>query len=172
MLAGGDYFWNAGIFVWKAATILAALRDNQPALCAAVERIAQSWPTPERDAVFAREYEALPKISIDFAVMEHAKEVLVVQAPFQWDDVGSWLALERMQAQDKDGNTVQGLHCGVNTQNCVIAADSGRLIATVGVSNLLIIQDGNAMLVADKREESSIKQLVELLKAKQMEEYL
>jgi mannose-1-phosphate guanylyltransferase len=96
----------------------------------------------------------------------------VVQAPFKWDDVGSWLALERMNPQDADGNTVQGLHCGVNTTHCVIAADQGRLIATVGVSNLLIIQDGDAVLVADKREEGNIKQIVELLKKKGLEKYL
>jgi mannose-1-phosphate guanylyltransferase len=172
MLATGEYFWNAGIFVWKAATILQALKDNQPQLHAAVERIADAWPTPQRDAVFQKEYDALQRISIDYAVMEHAKEVLVVQAPFKWDDVGSWLALERMNPQDADGNTVQGLHCGVNTTHCVIAADQGRLIATVGVSNLLIIQDGDAVLVADKREEGNIKQIVELLKKKGLEKYL
>jgi mannose-1-phosphate guanylyltransferase len=171
-LAAGAYFWNSGIFIWKAATILEALRANQPKLFAAVRRIADSWPTTKRDQVFQGEYEALEKISIDYAVMEHAKEVLVVQAPFRWDDVGSWLALERMHPQDSAGNTVLATHAGLHTRDCVIVADKGHLIATIGVENLLIVQDGDATLVADRREEAAVKQLVELLKKQGLEKYL
>jgi len=171
-LVAGEYFWNAGLFVWKAATILSALRERTPQLFAAVQRIIHAWPTGERDQVLQREYEGLERISIDYAVMEHAPEVLVVQAPFRWDDVGSWLALERMHAQDAHANTVLGLHCGLSTKDCVIVGDSDRLIATVGVANLLIVQDGNATLVADRREEGTVKQLVELLKKKGLDQYL
>ncbi|HMC67067.1 MAG TPA: mannose-1-phosphate guanylyltransferase, partial [Gemmataceae bacterium] len=96
----------------------------------------------------------------------------VVQAPYRWDDVGSWLALERMQPQDADGNTVMATHCGIHTRDCVIAADSGHLIATIGVDNLLIIQDGNVTLVADRREEATVKQLVEQLRKRGLENYL
>jgi mannose-1-phosphate guanylyltransferase len=172
MLRSGEYFWNAGIFCWKAATILEALRQKQPALAEAALRIAAAWRKPERDQVFHSEYERLGKISIDYAVMEKAKEVLVVEAPFHWDDVGSWLALERLQAQDADGNTVQGQHCGLNTKSCIIAAQPGTLVATAGVDNLLIVQDGDAILVADRRDEAGVKQLVELLKKKGLERYL
>jgi len=168
----GEYFWNSGIFVWKAATILGALRERTPKLFAAVQRIADAWPTPERQRVLQREYEGLERISIDYAVMEHAPEVLVVQAPFRWDDVGSWLALERMYPQDADANTVVAKHCGLHTKGCVIVGDGDRLIATVGVANLLIVQDGNATLVADRREEGAVKQLVELLKKKGLDKYL
>ena len=110
--------------------------------------------------------------SIDYAVMEDAKEVLVVQAPYRWDDVGSWLALERMHPQDADDNTVLATHCGLQTNHCVIVGDAGRLIATIGVENLLIVQDGDATLVADRREEGTVKQLVELLKKKGLDKYL
>jgi mannose-1-phosphate guanylyltransferase len=168
----GEYYWNSGIFVWKAKTILNALHERQPALHAAVGRIADAWSTPERDTVFRREYEKLDKISIDFAVMEHAKEVLVVQAPYRWDDVGSWLALERMHPQDADGNTILAAHAGIRTKNCIVAGDSDRLITTIGVENLLIIQDGDATLVADRRDEATVKQLVDLLKKKGLEKYL
>lgn len=168
-VAGGNYFWNSGIFVWKAATILAELRKHKPDLAAGVERIAAAWPDEQvlRDA-----YPTLEKISIDFAVMEHAAEVLVLQAPYQWDDVGSWLALERMHAQDGDGNTVMAEHCGIRTTNCVIAGESGRLIATIGVKNLLIIQDGDATLVADRRDESNVKAIVEKLNQEKRETFL
>jgi mannose-1-phosphate guanylyltransferase len=175
-VASGEYFWNAGIFVWKAATILDALRQLRPQMHASVGRIADAWPTPRRGEVLRREFDPIERTSIDFAVMEHAaeagKEVLAVQAPYRWDDVGSWLALERMNPQDADGNTVLGTHAGLHTRDCVIVADEGRLIATIGVDNLLIVQDGNATLVADKREEAAVKQLVDLLKKKGLERYL
>jgi mannose-1-phosphate guanylyltransferase len=171
-VASGDYFWNAGIFVWKVGTILDALAEQQPRLFAAVQRIAAAWGSADGEAVLRREYEALDKLSIDYAVMEHAREVLVVQAPYRWDDVGSWLALERMHPQDADGNTVLATHCGLGTRDCLIVADAGHLIATVGVKNLLIVQDGNATLVADRREEGTVKQLVEQLKKKGLESYL
>ena len=77
---------------------------------------------------------------------------------------GSWLALERLNAQDADHNTVQATHAGIQTTGCVIVGDDGRLIATIGVKNLLIVQDGDATLIADRREEGTVKEIVDLLK--------
>src|SRR5262249_9293705 len=134
-VAAGDYYWNSGIFVWKSAAVLGELNRLKPGIHDAVQRIAAAWETPTREAVFRAEYAQTEKISIDFAVMEKAGRVLVVQAPYHWDDVGSWLALERRNPQDANGNTVQALHIGINTANCVIVSDPGRLIATIGVSN-------------------------------------
>jgi mannose-1-phosphate guanylyltransferase len=171
-VASGEYYWNSGIFVWKAATVLAALREQRPALFDAVDRVADAWDGPHRAEVLRREYEAAERVSIDYAVMEHARDVLVVQAPYRWDDVGSWLALERMHPQDADGNTVLAEHCGLNTTGCVVVGDPHRLIATVGVKDLLIVQDGDAVLVADRRDEGAVKQLVDLLKKKGLEKYL
>jgi mannose-1-phosphate guanylyltransferase len=168
----GECFWNSGIFVWKAATILAALSEKQPKLHAAVRCIAEAWDSGQRETVLQREYQGLDRISIDYAVMEHARQVLVVQAPFRWDDVGSWLALERVHPQDAERNTVLATHCGLKTEGCVIVGDPDRLIATVGVKDLLIVQDGDATLVADRREEGTIKQLVEQLKKQGLEKYL
>lgn len=172
MLASGEYYWNSGLFFWKASTILAALRSNQPKLAAAADTIARAWNTPDRKAVFQDEYERLTKISIDFAVMEKAKEVIVIEAPFLWDDVGSWLAIERRHPQDAQGNTILAQHVGVQTKNCIIVGEADSLIATVGVENLIIIRDGDAILIADKREESNVKQIVEQLKKLGKEKYL
>jgi mannose-1-phosphate guanylyltransferase len=172
LLASGEYYWNSGIFVWRAAAVLEELRRQQPKLHDGIRRIADAWDTPRRDAVLRQEYESLPKISIDYAVMERAREVLVVQAPYRWDDVGSWLALERMHPQDADHNTILATHCGLKTSHCVIVGDAGRLITTIGVDNLLVVQDGDAILIADRRDEGTVKQLVELLKKKGLEQYL
>jgi mannose-1-phosphate guanylyltransferase len=163
-IASGEYYWNSGIFVWKTAAILGELKTHKPKLMEAIARIADAWGTPRQDEVFRAQYEAAEKISIDFAVMEKAREVLVVQAPYQWDDVGSWLALERRNAQDAQGNTVQARHVGIKTSRCVIVSGPDHLIATIGVSDLLIIQDGNATLIANRSEEGAVKDVVEAIK--------
>jgi mannose-1-phosphate guanylyltransferase len=169
----GRYFWNSGLFFWRAEAILQALRANRPALTEAVERIAAA-PSPL--AALPREYPALEKISIDFAVMENViaqgRPVLVVQAPYRWDDVGSWLALERMSPQDAARNTVLAQHCGVETEGCIIAGEPGKLIATAGARDLIIIQDGDCILVADRNNEASIKRLVEEMRRRGLEKYL
>jgi mannose-1-phosphate guanylyltransferase len=172
-VASGEYFWNAGIFVWKAAALMAELHEQKPDMAKAVERIADAWDTPERDHVLATVYPTLEKISIDYAVMEHAEEVAVLQAPYKWDDVGSWLALERMHPQDADGNTILATYSGINSSHCVIVGDDPkRIIATIGVSNLLIIQDGDATLIADRRDEGTVKQLVDQMKQRGLDSYL
>ena len=171
-VASGKHFWNSGIFVWRAATILDRLRAGQPKLADAALRIAAAWDTPERDDVLASEYAGLDKISIDYAVMEKATEILMVQAPFLWDDIGSWLALERRHPQDAWGNTVLANHLGIDTHHCVIVGDETRLITTLGVSDLIIIQDGDAILVAHRRDEGNIKKIVEQLKARGLEKHL
>jgi mannose-1-phosphate guanylyltransferase len=168
----GEYFWNSGIFVWRVAALLEEMRRQQPQVHDAVRRIADAWNTPRRDDVLRQEYQTLPKVSIDYAVMEHAREVLVVQAPYRWDDVGSWLALERMNPQDADHNTILAAHCGLKTNHCIIVGDAGKIIATIGISNLVIVQDGDATLVADRRDEGTVKQLVDLLKKKGLEKHL
>jgi mannose-1-phosphate guanylyltransferase len=171
-VASGHHYWNSGIFVWRAATILQELKKNQPKLADAVSRIAAAWGTPSQDDVLTKEYVGLDKISIDYAVMEKAAHVLMLEAPFLWDDVGSWLALERRHPQDADDNTVLANHLGIDTHNCVIAGDVDTLIATLDVSDLIIIQDGNAILVANRHDEASIKKLVEQLKIRGLEKYL
>jgi mannose-1-phosphate guanylyltransferase len=171
-LASGDFFWNSGIFAWTARAIRAELQRQKPELFAALERIADAWGTPQGEAVLRREYEKLGKVSIDYAVMEGARQVLVVQAPYRWDDVGSWLALERMHPQDSGGNTVLAKHAGIRTSNCVVVGDPGTLITTIGVKDLVIVQDGDAILIADRRDEGAVKQLVEKLQAEGGETYL
>jgi mannose-1-phosphate guanylyltransferase len=171
-VVSGEYFWNSGIFVWKAATVLSALKEECPDLHDAVQRIAEAWSGPRRQEVLEAEYAKMQRISIDYAVMENARDVLVVQAPYRWDDVGSWLAVERMHPQDADHNTILGTHAGLNTNHCVIVGEHGRLIATIGVRDLLIIQDGDSTLVADRRDEATVKQLVEELKKKGLGKYL
>ncbi len=174
-VGSGEYYWNSGIFVWKAGTILRELERQKPGIHAAVTRIAEAWGTPRQDEAFRNGYAAAEKISIDYAVMQDAAKagkVLVVHAPYQWDDVGSWLALERRNPQDADGNTVQALHCGVETAGCVVVGDPDRLIGTLGVKDLIIVQDGEATLVTTRAAEGRVKELVDAIRAKGLGRFL
>ena len=171
----GEYFWNSGIFVWKPAAILGELKANKPDMHAGLLRIAEAWGTPKQDEVFRAVYPTLEKISIDFAVMQDAAaagKVLVMHAPYQWDDVGSWLALDLRNPQDAQGNTIQGLHVGVETEKCVIVSDGKHLIGTLGVSDLIIVQDGDATLVTTRKAEGRVKELVDAIKARKLERFL
>jgi len=175
MIESGEYDWNSGIFVWKASTILDQLRANRADIAEACLRIAASWDEPDGAAIFDREYEALKGTSIDFAVMQDAGKaglVRVLRAPYTWDDVGSWLALERHNPQDANGNTVQGSSLLIDSSNCIVSAEGNHLIATIGVSDLIVIQTGQATLVARKSDEARVKEIVDKLKAEQRGEYL
>ena len=174
-VASGEYLWNSGIFVWKPAAILGELKLRRPDIHDSVLRIAAAHGTPGWLPIFNAEYAAIKGTSIDFAVMQDAAaagKVLVLRAPYTWDDVGSWLALERRNAQDANNNTVQGLHVGVDTANCVIVSDGNHLIGTLGVSDLIVIREGDATLVTTRKHESDVKKLVDAIKAKGLERYL
>jgi mannose-1-phosphate guanylyltransferase len=171
-LAAGTFYWNAGIFVWKAATIAKELKARQPEMMAHLEKIAAAWANKDQEQVFAREFEAIRGISIDYAVMEHSTNVLVIEAPFSWDDVGSWQAIARLQAADAQGNTTSGRHVGLHTTGTVVRTDDSHLVVTLGVKDLIVVHTPDATLVANKHDEESIRQLVKILEERGWREYL
>jgi len=171
-LAAGGYLWNAGIFVWKARTILAALAQRQPECLAHLETIVAAWDGPDRDAVFAREFAAIRGISIDYAVLEHAREVLVIEAPFGWDDLGGWSAVARQRGTDADGNTVVGRHLGIDTSGTIVHADGDHLVVTMGLEDMLVVHTHDATLVADRAHEESVRRVVAELEARGWREFL
>lgn len=171
-LASGNFYWNAGIFVWKARTILEALKKHQPEMYAHLERIASAWDADDFEEVFRREFEAIRGVSIDYAVMEHAREIVVVEAPYNWDDVGSWQSLARLHGTDEHGNTVIGKHLGVNTQGTIVRTTDEHLVVTLGLKDCIVVHTPDATLVANKHDEEQIRQIVERLGEKNWQEYL
>jgi mannose-1-phosphate guanylyltransferase len=172
-LRAGTFYWNSGIFVWKARTILEALAQHRPKLYARLERIADAAGTRRFEEVLNLEFAALESISIDYAVMEHARDVSVIEAPFDWDDVGSWQALSRLRGEDADGNTISAKHLGLATKRCIVRSTEGdHLVATVGVDDLIIVHTPDATLVARKDREEAVRDLVRQLRERGMEEYM
>jgi mannose-1-phosphate guanylyltransferase len=170
-LESGDYYWNSGNFVWRAQDILEAIATFLPELYDGLERIRPALGTARQATVLEAEYPTLPKTSIDFGVMEKAPNVTVIEADFQWDDVGAWDALARHRAADEAGNVVSGTHCGLDTEACIIAGEEGHLLATIGVRNLVLVQTTDATLVCARDRAADVKTLVQTLKKTGLEAY-
>jgi mannose-1-phosphate guanylyltransferase len=171
-LESGNFYWNSGIFVWRASTILNALREHQPEMFAHLQRIAEAIGKPDYQAVLEREFAAIRGVSIDYAVMEHAQDVAVIEAPYRWDDVGSWQALARLHGTDENGNTILGKHLGVNTSGTIVRGPDDHLIVTLGLKDCVVVHTPDATLVANKHDEESIRQVVKLIQEKGWSEYL
>lgn len=164
-LAAKTYYWNSGIFLWRADTILNALKKSVPTMHAHIETIAESMGTDAFADTLRQEFAAIEGKSIDYAVMEKYPNVVVIEAPFPWDDVGSWLALERLHGADAEGNTVVGSHVSLDTRGSIIHSQPGHTIVTIDVEDLIIVQTADATLVAPKHAEERVREAVEALRA-------
>lgn len=163
-LKSGAFYWNSGIFVWRAATILEAIARHRPKLYEGLALIAKSLGTPGEAEILAAVFPTLERIPIDKAVMEKASNVRVLEVTYEWNDVGDWRALESVQAPDENGNLFQGMVHALDVKGAtIIASEPGSLIAALGVEDLVIVQSGNATLVARKDKLDSLKKLVESL---------
>ncbi len=163
-LAAGNFTWNSGMFCFTAGSFLAALRTHAPALLTAVEATLAATDFTQLPSVLASEFfKHVPDISIDYAVMEKADKVAVVPAAFDWSDIGSWNALAELTAADSRGNRINGDAVMVDTANCYVQGE-GRVVAAVGVENLLIIDTADALLVADRSRAQDVKAVVQKLK--------
>lgn len=170
-LDSGDYVWNAGMFVAPVALMLKHLEINQPELHAGLLEIARAWDTPDRDAVTAHIWPTLPKIAIDYAVAEPAAaagDVAVVPGEFGWDDVGDFAAIGRLNsAREVDDVTVLGDDPRVFTEDAsgVVVADTKRVIALIGIKDVVIVDTPDALLVTTTEHAQRVKSAVDAFKA-------
>lgn len=171
-VAAGNFYWNAGIFVWKAKTIWNALEEFEPVMFSHLKAIAQTIGTPRFEETMATEFAAIQGKSIDFAVMERYPDRVVVETSFEWDDLGNWPSLSRIKPIDDQGNTSIGKCIGVRTSNSVISSDSKHLVATLGVDNLIVVHTPDATLVANRNDEEAVRELVKRLEELGWQEYL
>jgi mannose-1-phosphate guanylyltransferase len=148
------------------------LKQYEPELHAGLQEIDGASGSDDYQQVLEQKFPLLKSISIDYAVLERAENVCVLEAPFQWDDVGSWLSLPRLNGSDAQGNTTDGLFAGVDTQGCIVRTSDDHLVATLGLRNLIIVHTPDATLVADASQSERIKQLLDLLTERQLQQYL
>jgi len=165
-LASGEYLWNAGMFVWRVPVIEAAFKAHAPDLYAGLQKIEAAVKTPaDWDAALEHIHAKLPKISVDYAVLEKSTNVVVVPATFDWDDVGSWPAVANHFSPDAAGNVLRGLSLVEKGSGNIVISDSGHLTAVIGASDLVVVHTADATLVVPKARAQEIKSLLQRLQS-------
>jgi mannose-1-phosphate guanylyltransferase len=170
-LASGEYLWNSGMFVWRARTLLDALAEHLPSTAAGLARIVAAPAGPERDAVLAEVFPTLPKISLDYAVLEPAAaepgRVLVADLDVDWLDVGSWPALASTLSADGGGNAVRGPAVVLDgSGNIVFSDDPEHLVALVGVRDSVVVHTADVTMVCPVADAERVKQLLAEVEAR------
>lgn len=170
-VASEQYLWNSGMFVWKVSTILDKLKAYLPETFEGLERIQAAIGTELQEAVLEKEFCAFQSESIDYGVMEKANHIYILTGAFGWDDVGSWLAVGRIKASNEFGNVINGNVVTVNTKNSIIQGGE-KLIATVGLQDIIVVDTEDALLICDKDSAGDIKKVLENLRICNQTEYL
>lgn len=165
-VASGTHLWNSGMFAWGTATIVRLLEEHLPSVMTRF-RAASSAPARRRAGALARAYARVPSISIDYGVMEHAANVLVVHAAFGWSDVGSWAALAALNRREGRGTTV----VPVDAERSVVFGN-GRLVALVGIDDVIVVDTPDALLVCHRDRTQDVRRVVDELQRRGLEDYL
>lgn len=170
-LATEEYLWNSGMFIWKVSSILKNMKKLMPETYIGLERIKSAIGTENQEVVLEQEFVKMESQSIDYGIMEKAENIYILPGMFGWDDVGSWLALERIKKTNELGNVVDGNIITIDTQNCIIQGTK-KLIATVGMKDMIVVDTEDATLICAKDSTGSIKKVLENLKICNRDEYL
>jgi mannose-1-phosphate guanylyltransferase/mannose-6-phosphate isomerase len=167
----GNFYWNSGMFVWKASVILEEIRKYLPGLHGALSRIGRAKGTLDRKKVIAEVYESLDSISIDQGIMERCSRAVVIPADISWSDVGSWKAVGELLRSDKNGNVIKGNAVTYQTSDSIIYGGK-RLIAVLGVKNTVIVDTSDVTLICPRERCQDVKHLLEVLRGTDMSRYL
>lgn len=159
----GEYLWNSGMFTWKASSIMANLNKFMPEMTEGLAKIRESYGTDLFDDVLKQVFPTFRSESVDFGIMEKASGIYTIPGNFGWDDVGNWLALERINKTNEFGNMIHGDVISINTKNTTVSGGK-KLIATVGIENLIIVDTDDALLVCAKDSTQDVKKVIENLK--------
>jgi len=170
-LKSGNYFWNSGMFLWKAAAILEEILRHQPQLAKAAQKVHALMASGAEPLVIEEAYKKVPSMSIDNGVMELSAKAAMIPVSFGWSDVGNWSSLEEVAPRDKAGNVVSGRVIDLDSTNSVLYADR-RVVATIGLSDMVVVDTPDATLICPKSRSQDVKQMVEILKQQGAPEHL
>ncbi len=170
-LESGGHLWNAGIFAWRAKTLLDEIRRQIPDLASGLDRIGEALGTAESDAVLSEIYPSLPATSLDFGIMEGAEQLWTLPVDFPWSDVGSWTALAESLSGDATGNAARGRVQAIDACDNVLVS-TGPVLSVVGIDNLVVVATADAVLVIPKDQAQRVKEVVEALRKKGWDDVL
>ena len=166
-----EYLWNSGMFLWRVSTILSNIETFLPDLHTGLGTIRASIGTEEQEAVLEKTFAGFSSVSIDYGIMEKAKNIYILPGTFGWDDVGSWLAVGRIKKSNENGNVVDGNVITIDSRDNIIQGE-GKLIATIGIEDLIIVDTKDATLICEKNSAADIKKVLENLKICNRDEYI
>ncbi|MBI3597176.1 MAG: mannose-1-phosphate guanylyltransferase/mannose-6-phosphate isomerase [Nitrospirae bacterium] len=171
-LSDGRFYWNSGIFVWKASAILEAIRKLQPRLYRGLSSIEAAMGTPEEEKTIENVYDGLKTVSVDYGILERLhKNIAVLPVDMGWSDVGSWTAIEQISPTDSMGNVTVGNVIDLDSRNSILYADK-RLVATIGLEDVVVVDTEDATLVCHKSRVQDVRKVVETLRQRNAEEHL
>ncbi len=166
MIADGGYAWNSGMFIWRVDRILEEFKRQMPEFYGQLKELESCLGTAEYEDALARIWPTVEKETIDYGIMENAENVAVLPVDIGWTDIGSWGSLPDLLPADEQGNTVVANHLNIDTRDSLVFSDSQRLIATVGVEGLVIVETDDALLVCSKGREQDVRDIVKRLESK------
>ena len=170
-LASGRYLWNSGMFVWKVSSVMHNIKEFMPDIYKGAVRIGQAFGTPDFTDVLVKEFTAFRSESIDFGIMEKADHIYTIPGSFGWDDVGSWLAVERINETDDNNNFIDGDVITVDAQRTTVCGGK-RLIAAVGTRDIIIVDTDDVLLVCSKNNTQDVKKVIAQLKEQHRNEFV
>ncbi|MDD5362349.1 MAG: mannose-1-phosphate guanylyltransferase [Ignavibacteria bacterium] len=170
-IESGDFLWNSGMFIFRVDTMLAEIKKSLPDLYASLNKLEKELLSNTFAKTLELIYSQLKGISIDYGVMEKSKEVYTIKSHFDWSDVGSWDEIYNIKEKDSDGNVKQGMTLTINSKNCLIINDQ-RISTLIGVEDLLVIDTDNGLLICKKGESQNVKEVVDYLRRKGLDQYL
>lgn len=170
-LKQGGFYWNSGMFIFKIPVFMDAMKQFAPELYNNLRKIQAEFGTPSFEKTLDTVYRAVESISVDYGIMEHAKNIYLVEGNFVWNDLGSWESVYLNSEKDKNGNAVTGESVIVDSKNSYIYSENG-IIALVGLDDVIVVQEGNTTLVCKRDKAEDIKKVVDQLKSERKIHYL
>ncbi len=165
-LDSGEYFWNSGMFIWRAETVLKEIKSHLPDMYDEVKLASEELYTSNHELAINDFYHACESISIDYGIMEKAQSVFVVPGEFGWNDVGSWTAVYELAEKDKAGNSVQTLNSTfTDSENNLLLSNGEKMISIVGLDNIAVVETDDAILICNLEKAQGVKEIVEQLKS-------
>jgi|WetSurMetagenome_2_1015567.scaffolds.fasta_scaffold72394_2 mannose-1-phosphate guanylyltransferase len=170
-MESGDFLWNSGMFIFRVDTMIAEIRKSLPELSASMKKLEGHILSNDFPKILEKVYSQIKGISIDYGVMEKSDDVYTIKSHFDWSDVGSWDEIFNLKKKDNNGNVTSGMTVTIDSKNCLIINDQ-RITAAIGVEDLLIIDTDNGLLVCKRSESQKVKEIVDYLRRKGLEQYL
>ena len=170
-LKQGGFYWNSGLFVFKISVFLDSIKEFAPDLYNDLKKIQADFGTPSYEQTLDTIYRAVKSISVDYGIMEHAKNIYLVEGNFNWNDLGGWESVYLADKKDENGNAGSGESIFLDTKNSYIHSENG-LIAVVGLEDVIVVQNGNTTLVCKRENAEDVKKIVDQLKSENKTKYL